>query len=97
MLYDDLVGRDGGGSEAQEGGNIYIYTHTHMHTHTYMHTYLWLPRWLSGKNLPAVQETQEMQAQLLGQEDPLEEGMAMHFSILAWIIPWTEELCRLRS
>ena len=27
----------------------------------------------------------------LGQEDPLEEGMATHFSILAWRIPWTEE------
>ena len=40
------------------------------------------------KNLPAVQETQ---VQSLGQEDPLEEGMAAHFSILAWRIPWTEE------
>ena len=38
-----------------------------------------------------------MQAQLLGQEDPLEEGMAMHFSILAWIIPWTEEPGELQS
>ena len=28
----------------------------------------------------------------LGQEDPLEKGMATHSSILAWIIPWTEEL-----
>ena len=27
----------------------------------------------------------------LGQEDPLEEGMAIHSSILAWEIPWTEE------
>ena len=32
-----------------------------------------------------------MQVQSLGQEDPLEEGMATHFSILAWRIPWTEE------
>ena len=39
------------------------------------------------KNLPAVQETR---IQSLGQEDPLEKGMATHFSILAWRIPWTE-------
>ena len=41
-----------------------------------------------GKNLPAMQETQ---VQLLGQEEPLEKGMAIHSSILAWRIPWTEE------
>ena len=40
------------------------------------------------KNLPAMQETW---FQSLGQEDPLEEGMATHPSILAWRIPWTEE------
>ena len=40
------------------------------------------------KNLLAMQETQ---VQSLGQEDPLEEGMATHSSILAWRIPWTEE------
>ena len=34
---------------------------------------------------------QEMQARSLGWEDPLEEGMAAHSSILAWRIPWTEE------
>ena len=34
---------------------------------------------------------------LLGQEDPLEEGMATHSSILAWKIPWTEELGGLQS
>ena len=33
----------------------------------------------------------------LGQEDPLEEEMATHSSILGWKIPWTEELSRLRS
>ena len=43
------------------------------------------------KNLPATQETQEMQVWSLGREDPLEEGMATHSSILAWRIPWTEE------
>ena len=40
------------------------------------------------KNLPAVQETGVLS---LGQEDPLEKGMATHSSILAWRIPWTEE------
>ena len=35
------------------------------------------------KNLPAMQETQEMQVRSLGQEDPLEEEMATHSSILA--------------
>ena len=40
------------------------------------------------ENLPAVQETQ---VQSLGQEDPQEEEMATHSSILAWGIPWTEE------
>ena len=40
------------------------------------------------QNLPAMQETQ---VQSLGLEDPLEKGMATHFSILAWRIPRTEE------
>ena len=34
---------------------------------------------------------QEIQAQSLGQEDPLEKGMATHSNILAWRIPWIEE------
>ena len=38
-----------------------------------------------------------MWVQSLGQEDPLEEGMATQSSILAWRIPWTEEPDRLRS
>ena len=46
------------------------------------------------KNLPAVQETQ---VQSLGQEDPLEKGMATHSSILAWKILWTEEPRGLQS
>ena len=40
------------------------------------------------ENLPTMQETC---VQPLGGEDPLEEGMATHSSILAWRIPWTEE------
>ena len=46
------------------------------------------------KNLPAVQETQ---VQSLGQEDSLEKGVATHFGILAWRIPWTEEPGGLKS
>ena len=40
---------------------------------------------------------QKTQVQSLSHEDPLEEGMATHSSILAWIIPWTEELGGLQS
>ena len=43
------------------------------------------------KILLPVQEIQEMRVQFLGLEDPLEEEMATHSSILAWEIPWTEE------
>ena len=44
------------------------------------------------KNLPAMQETQ---VQFLGQEDPVEKEMTTYSSILAWRIPWTEELSKL--
>ena len=40
---------------------------------------------------------QKTQVQSLGQEDSLEKGMATHSSILAWRIPWTEELGGLQS
>ena len=46
------------------------------------------------KKLPAMQETQ---VPSLGWKDPLEKGMAIHSSILAWRIPWTEEPGRLQS
>ena len=46
------------------------------------------------KNSPAMQKTQ---VQSLGWEDPLEEEMATHSSILAWRIPWTEEPGGLQS
>ena len=45
------------------------------------------------KNLPAIQETQ---VPSLGQKDPLEKGMAIHSLLLAWRIPWTEELAGLQ-
>ena len=46
------------------------------------------------KNLPAMQKTW---VQSLGRENPLEEGIATHSSILAWKIPWAEEPGRLQS
>ena len=46
------------------------------------------------KRLPAMQETR---VRSLGWEDPLEKEMAIHSSILAWKIPWTEDPSRLQS
>ena len=46
------------------------------------------------KNLPKMQETW---VQPLVQKDPLEKGMAIHSSILAWRIPWTEKSGGLQS
>ena len=46
------------------------------------------------KNLPAVWETQ---VRSLGQEDPLEKGLAIYSSMLAWETPWTEEPGGLQS
>ena len=56
------------------------------------------PDGTSGKE-PAcqMQETKETPVPSLGQEDPLEEGMATHSSVLAWRIPWTEEPGGLQS
>ena len=49
------------------------------------------------KKPPAMQEMQETQVQSLGREDSLQEGIAVHSSILAWRIPWTEEPGRVQS
>ena len=46
------------------------------------------------KRLPTMRETW---VRSLGEEDPLEKEMATHSSILAWRIPWTEELSGLQS
>ena len=52
------------------------------------------------KNLPVMQDPHETRVPSLHWEDPLEEGMATHSSILAWRVPWTEEpggtLCGLK-
>ena len=50
-----------------------------------------------AKNLPASAGDRGDVVRSLGREDPLEEGVATHSSILAWRIPWTEELGRLQS
>ena len=50
-----------------------------------------------AKNLPVIQKTR---IPSLGQEDPLEKGLANHSSILAWKVPWTKEpggLCSMGS
>ena len=63
--------------------------------HFHFHTNNWASLMAQMvKNLPAMQETQ---VQSLVQEDPLEKGMATHSSILAWKIPWAEELRGLQS
>ena len=56
-----------------------------------------MPDGSAVKNPPAMQEMLETQVQFLGQEDPLEEKLAIRSSILAWRIPWTEETGRLQS
>ena len=56
--------------------------------------YLGLSSDQTVKNLRAMQETCIWS---LGQEDPLQKGIATHSSILAWRIPWTEKLSRLQS
>ena len=56
-----------------------------------------LPRGSASKNLPAVQEPQGTWVPSLGWEDPLEKEMAIHYSTIAWKIPWTEEPGRLQS
>ena len=53
-----------------------------------------LPWWLSSKEAVCNAGNPVLS---LGQEDPLEKGMATHSSILAWEIPWTEEPGQLQS
>ena len=73
--------------------HVCIYMYMHMCVH--IHTYIWASLVTQMvKNLPAMQG---IRVQSLGQEDPLEKGMATQSSILAWEIPWTEEPGRLQS
>ena len=50
-----------------------------------------LPGDSAVKDPTTMQKSPETQIRSLGREDSLEEGMATHYSILAWRIPWTEE------
>ena len=69
--------------------NTYIYAYIYVYIYIHTHTHNWVSLVAQTvKNLPAMQESW---VQSLGQEDPLEKGMATHSSILAWRIPWTEE------
>ena len=74
----------------------YIYNRINAFKHIcFLHTSsYYLLRGSSIKNPPAMQEPQ---VQSLAQEDPLEKEMAIHSSILAWEIPWTEEPGGLQS
>ena len=57
-----------------------------------------LPKWPSGKRIRLpMQETVETQGGSLGREEPLEQKMATHSTVLAWKIPWTEEPGGLQS
>ena len=64
-----------------------IYIHIYIHTHIHKYGASQVAQWLRIR-LPM----QEMQVQSLGQENPLEKERATHSSVLAWEIPWTEEL-----
>ena len=66
---------------------IMIKGKTHQEDITVSNIYVPIPGGVSGKE-PGCQETQ---VQSLGWEDPLQEGMVTHSSILAWKIPWIEE------
>ena len=60
--------------------------------HMYFVSYAWASQVAQlVENPPTMLEMQERRVRSLGWEDPLEEGMATHSSILAWRIPWTEE------
>ena len=70
-----------------------------VHGLSYIFSYELVTSWASllaqsVKNLPAIQETQ---VRSLGREDPSEEEMATHSSILVWKIPWAEEPGGLQS
>ena len=72
----------------------------HHHHHQKSHTndpVKGFPGGSAVKHPPAMQELQEMWVQSLDHEDPLEEGMGAHSSILAWRIPRTEESSGVQS
>ena len=64
-------------------------------TQPYIYMYPFSPRWHSDKRICL--PVQEIWVQFLGWEDPLEEEMTTHSSILSWKIPWTKEPGGLQS
>ena len=63
-----------------------------------MYDFLWASQVAQWQRIRLpMQEMQEMRIPSLGQEEPLEKEMAIHSSILAWKIPWTEESEGLQS
>ena len=77
--------------------SFHIYPSTEVLIHIYgMSMYLGFPGGASGKESAAVQEMQETWIQSLGEEDPLEQKITTHSSILAWEIQWTEKPGRLK-
>ena len=75
----------------------YIYTHVCMCIHIYTYTHMGFPGGTSSKEPTCQCRKPKRQVRSLGQEDPLEEGMATHSSILAWRIPWIKEPGGLQS
>ena len=67
----------------------------YVNVYTYIYTYNELPQWLNSKEFICDAGVVRDTGFIPDQEDPLEEGMATHSSILAWRIPWTEEPVRL--
>ena len=63
----------------------------------YYVSYHGLPRWWQWSKTHLPMHETETQIHFVAQEDPLEEGMAIHSSIRAWRIPWTEEPSGLQS
>ena len=63
----------------------------------FIRTYLNVRAFLVAQTVKNPLAMQETQVQSLGREDPLEEEVAIHSTILAWRIPWTEEPDRLQS
>ena len=75
-----------GNAKSQTGLSDY---HSLTHSLTHARHLMGFPSGLKLRNLPAMQEPQFWS---LAQKDPLEEGTAIHPSLLAWRIPWREEL-----
>ena len=80
-----------GWQRVRHNWTIHSHTLTHTHTHPYVYLGLGFPGGLAEKIHLPMQETRVWS---LGQEDPPEEEMETHSSILAWEIPLIEEACQ---